>query len=247
MKVQRRSFLQRLALAGATLASASAPYGVAQLLSPDAEAAPQTHLRPPGSLQDEDAFIAACIGCGLCGEICPVKAIRFYDRSGGAKVNTPYINPEIKACTLTGHCMKVCPTDAMVETPIREVKMGFAQIDRTACYPWVDRGVCGVCATACPLGSEAIGFDFANFYRPVIKEGCVGCGVCVEVCPHPSLPIKIVPRSLGDSKKRNTFVHSLKGVPERPSECSTSPMSAPTSNATEPAVGISETKGLLPF
>ncbi len=37
-----------------------------------------------------------------------------------------------------------------------------------------------------------ISFDFANLYRPVVKHGCVGCGVCVEVCPHPSLPIRVV-------------------------------------------------------
>lgn len=198
--MRRRSFLQRLAWGVAATTTTALPYGLARLMSPDAYAASHTHLRPPGALKNEEDFLKACIGCGLCGEVCPVGAIRFYDRSGGNKINTPYINPEITACTLTGHCMKVCPTEAMSVVPIREVTMGYAQIDRTACYPWVDRGVCGVCATACPLGEEAIGFAFANIYRPVVKKGCVGCGVCVQVCPHPSLPIKIVARSLGEEK-----------------------------------------------
>ena len=90
--------------------------------------------------------------------------------------------------------MKICPTESLVETPKEEVKMCYAQIDRTACYPWAGSGVCGACVPVCPLGSKGIDFDF---FRPVVQSGCVGCGVCVEVCPHPSLPIKIVARSLG--------------------------------------------------
>jgi hypothetical protein len=45
--------------------------------------------------------------------------------------------------------------------------------------------------------TEAIGFSFAKFYRPVIKHGCVGCGQSVEVCSHPSLLVRIVERSMG--------------------------------------------------
>ncbi|MBT7757710.1 MAG: 4Fe-4S dicluster domain-containing protein, partial [Rhodospirillaceae bacterium] len=88
-------------------------------------------------------------------------------------------------------------TDALTPLAPREVKMGLAEIDRTACYPWVDRGICGACVTICPLGSQAIGFDFANIYRPIIKKGCVGCGLCVEICPHPSTPIWIVAPTQG--------------------------------------------------
>ena len=90
--------------------------------------------------------------------------------------------------------MPVCPTNALTETERSEVDMGIADIDETACYPWVDRGICGACAVICPLGEKAIGFEFANIYRPIVKDACVGCGLCVEVCPHPSLPIRIVER-----------------------------------------------------
>ncbi len=41
-------------------------------------------------------------------------------------------------------------------------------------------------------------------YRPIVQEdGCVGCGLCVEVCPQPSLPIKIVERSKGSVAAHN--------------------------------------------
>ncbi len=174
----------------AFLAASAAPYGIASLLAPrKAGARARNYLRPPGALKDDAAFVAACIGCGLCGEVCPPRCIRFHIRDGGARVNTPFINAREKACILCNKCMDSCPTRAIVRTAVDDIDMGFAQIDRTACYPWADQGVCGLCVGICPVGGKAIGFDH---HRPVVKAGCVGCGMCVEVCPHPSVPIWII-------------------------------------------------------
>ncbi len=193
--MRRRSFLQSAFAGLVTLAGAMAPFGLARFLTPAAKASPGHHLRPPGALKDDTAFVSACIGCGLCGEVCPPKCIRFHGRDGGNMANTPFIDPEEKACILCNKCMEVCPTNALTPVADRwDIDMGIADIDETACYPWVDRGVCGACATVCPLGEHAIGFDFANMYRPVVREGCVGCGMCVEICPHPSKPIRITDR-----------------------------------------------------
>ncbi len=200
--IRRRTVLQRLMYAAGITVASTLPYGFVRLATPEARAEdPGTHLRPPGALKDDDAFNRACIGCGLCGEICPPRCIQFYQHEGGDKFNTPYIDPEQKACILCNKCMEVCPTEALVETPREEVDMGIAQIDRSACYPWVDRGICGACVSICPLGARAIDFKYWNQYKPVVKTDCVGCGLCVEVCPHPSLPIRIVERSKG------TMVH----------------------------------------
>jgi ferredoxin-type protein NapG len=193
--MKRRGFLRDLAAGAAILAAGAIPYGVSSLMTPGRAAPTRNYLRPPGALKDDAAFVSACIGCGLCGEVCPPRCIQFHARDGGGKVNTPYVDPEEKGCILCNKCMDVCPTEALTVRPRDRIDMGIAQIDRTACYPWVDRGVCGACVSICPLGGKAIGFKMWNQYRPFIRQGCVGCGLCVEVCPHPSKPIWVVDRT----------------------------------------------------
>ena len=195
--MRKRSFVQWLVYSTTILAAGAIPFALNRLLTPTENYLARRHLRPPGALKNDEEFIAACIGCGLCGEVCPPRCIQFHQRDGGAQVNTPFINPEDIACTLCGKCTEVCPTDALMPVEREKVDMGVAQIDRSACYPWVDRGICGACVSICPLGDRGIKFKQWNQYQPVIQEGCVGCGLCVEVCPHPSLPIRIVERSQG--------------------------------------------------
>lgn len=193
--MQRRDFILRLLQAMGVLGFSSLPFAITRMMMPSQVLAGQAHIPLPGALPDKAGFVGACIGCGLCGEVCPPRCVKFYKHTEGAKANTPYIDPAEKGCILCGKCIDACPTNALTETPVRDIKMGIARIDRVACYPWVDRGICGACVGICPLGDLAIGFEFGNIYRPVVKQGCVGCGLCVEVCPEPSLPIRIVDRS----------------------------------------------------
>lgn len=52
-----------------------------------------------------------------------------------------------------------------------------------------DRELCDLCVTECPIGETAIVMEEKvrrngeSFLRPIIKDGCTGCGVCVMVCP----------------------------------------------------------------
>ena len=210
----RRSTLQKGAGGIVALGMMALPFGLIRFLTPapgksfdlkSSDKAKRNLLhrrnrnnrRPPGALADSISFVKSCIGCGLCGEICPPRCIKFHKREGGQDANTPYIDASERACTLCGKCMEVCPTDALTITKREKIDMGVAQIDRSACFPWVDRGICGACVGICPIGEKAISFKSWNQYRPMVHEACVGCGLCVEVCPHPSTPIWIVDRSEG--------------------------------------------------
>lgn len=52
-----------------------------------------------------------------------------------------------------------------------------------------DRDLCDLCVTECPIGESAIIMEEKirnngkRFWRPMIQDGCTGCGVCVMVCP----------------------------------------------------------------
>ncbi len=200
--MRRRSFSRAAVLAGAMIVASATPYGLSRLLSPGLDRPRRNYLRPPGALKDDAQFVAACIGCGVCGEVCPPRCIKFHKGEGGGLSNTPYILPQEKACILCDKCMEVCPTEALSVVARTNVNMGIAQIDRDACFPWVDRGICGACVSVCPLGDKAIGYKLWNQYRPIIRDGCVGCGLCVEVCPHPSKPIWVVARENDPHEKR---------------------------------------------
>ena len=54
-------------------------------------------LRPPGALQEKQ-FLAACIKCGQCVQVCPVEAIKLADLDEGFGVGVPYIDARAQAC-----------------------------------------------------------------------------------------------------------------------------------------------------
>ncbi|MCW8957350.1 MAG: 4Fe-4S binding protein, partial [Gammaproteobacteria bacterium] len=48
-------------------------------------------LRPPGALVEAE-FLASCIKCGQCVQVCPVEAIKLADIMDGFGVGTPYLD-----------------------------------------------------------------------------------------------------------------------------------------------------------
>ena len=93
-------------------------------------------------------------------------------------------------CLGFGNCVKACQYDAI------HVVDGVAKVDREKC-----RG-CMACAAACPRGlivpvdydkhtviacnSEAKG---AVTVRGC-TQGCIGCGICLKICPHDAIKIE---------------------------------------------------------
>ena len=207
-------------------------------------------LRPPGALE-EQPFLASCIKCGQCVQVCPVEAIKLADLDEGFGVGTPYIDARGQACDFSCdglQCVLACPTGALtheINFP-HQADMGLARVVRPdSClavqgrgfegqargaaftgklrYESVDRwnpipvrehpydlALCDLCVRQCPIeiriaqcaagkppsGDErqcppqhAIKLEpmadagSVKGMRPVILEGCVGCGVCEMICP----------------------------------------------------------------
>jgi ferredoxin-type protein NapG len=169
----------------------------------------ENRLRPPGAVEEE-RFMALCIRCNRCLEVCPYGSIR---RAGwGLTIGTPLVLPETKACYLCMACTGLCPTgalDSRLADP-EQVRMGKAKIDSNLCYSHLffdadvlpeDAGsrigaLCNTCYNVCPLPNKAITLE--NNLLPVVLEGCVGCGICVERCPtRPERAINVVPTGMG--------------------------------------------------
>lgn len=145
-------------------------------------------IRPPTADLDDEAFQTKCIRCGLCGTVCENGCIRFFGLDEGDHGPlTPYLDVRHRACTLCMRCTNICPTGALspvaddLEVIVETVDMGVARVDPDRCLSYLGR-VCGYCHDACPLPGSAIRLTPPAL--PVVLDGCVGCGQCVEQCPQ---------------------------------------------------------------
>jgi ferredoxin-type protein NapG len=79
-------------------------------------------LRPPGALEEAD-FLASCIKCGQCVQVCPVQAIKLGDIVDGFGIGVPHIDARAQACDFSCdavQCVLACPTGALVYSDKRE-------------------------------------------------------------------------------------------------------------------------------
>lgn len=87
-------------------------------------------------------------------------------------------------------CPDVCPTGALEPVAKENVNMGEAVVDTDTCYAF--QGIlCRACVDICPFQGTAIAQNAA--LEPVIDpEYCVGCGMCVPVCPADPEAIRVI-------------------------------------------------------
>jgi len=111
-KINRRQFLKASVSAVVSLAVVGS---AAYYFKDKSSIREKGLLRPPGSRAEKD-FLFACIKCGLCVQICPVRAIKLADWDSVLAYGTPYINPAVQACDFSCdaiQCAETCPTAAI--------------------------------------------------------------------------------------------------------------------------------------
>ncbi len=140
-------------------------------------------VRPPGAIP-EPAFLASCLKCQRCAEVCPngiiIQTILEENVLG---YGTPRLNFRQGYCTLCMKCAQVCPTGALRVPPGAPAAPGVAEINTANCIAW-NWGGCTKCYQVCP--QQAVHLDSSE--RPEIDAArCTGCGQCEYECPAASL------------------------------------------------------------
>ena len=166
-------------------------------VEPITQRQPATMIRPPGA--DPAHFGAQCVRCAACVRVCPTQGLQPSLFEGGVQnILTPHLVPRLGACSFScSACGQVCPTEAIPNLDLvvkQHTPLGLASINQDRCLPWAYDTPCIVCEEACPVESKAIHLEEVQtvndqgesvlLQRPrVIRETCIGCGICENQCP----------------------------------------------------------------
>lgn len=180
---ERRRFLRSAGFAG--LVVAASVLGFVPIVKRLRE-----RLRPPGAIAEHE-FLAACIKCGQCVQVCPVQAIHLADIEDGYGLGAPYIAARDQACDFSCdavQCILACPTGALSHdlSKKEEVRMGVARLSNPeACLARQGLGFKGPARGASFPGIHR--YKEVDRWKPIpIADHPYDlglCDLCVRECP----------------------------------------------------------------
>ena len=142
---------------------------------------------------------SSCVSCGECVAACPTAALQPAVFEAGLEgLWTPILVPRLGYCDYScSACGQVCPVEAIPALALEEKRtqvVGEAYINTNRCIAWSDHQDCIVCEEMCPVPDKAIyleeatvilrGGETKRIQLPyMIRELCIGCGICEYKCP----------------------------------------------------------------
>ena len=76
----------------------------------------------PAYAEDDSVFHSVCLGCGLCGMICPTHALHCQDKTGdldAQESRMPRFQPTL--CLHCGSCAAICPSNTIHQPRLRQL------------------------------------------------------------------------------------------------------------------------------
>jgi len=153
----------------------------------------ENRLRPPGAVGEKE-FLALCIKCGQCLQVCPYHSIKLSDIAMGHGVGTPYIDATERGCYACNAvpCVLACPSGALDHSceKAEDIHMGIAVLE----FP--DRCL-AMSNTPVPKDYLEPMKEFTESVRNVTElelqlldrmSGYEGkeCTLCADICPIPN-------------------------------------------------------------
>jgi len=158
-------------------------------------------LRPPGvrETNPDPAAFTKCTRCGECLRACPTHALQpsVFD-AGLEGLGSPVFVMRLGFCDYScTACGQACPVQAIPPLGLEQKRLqvvGLATIDQNRCIPWSDHKPCIVCQEMCPLPDKAVQLEQAEIQEAdgtrltlqlprVVRDLCIGCGICEYQCP----------------------------------------------------------------
>jgi len=158
-------------------------------------------IRPPGVRETNPDVVdfTKCTRCNECIRVCPTGGLQpAVFEVGLAALGSPILAPRLGYCDYSCNaCGQVCPVQAIPPLDLEKKRLqviGLAYINENRCIPWSDHQPCQVCEEMCPLPQKAIQLEDAEVWGPdgqtvsvklphVLREICIGCGICEYKCP----------------------------------------------------------------
>ena len=147
-------------------------------------------VRPPGALK-EQPFLASCIKCGQCVQVCPVNAIKLAELDEGFGIGSPYIDTRAQSCDFSCdglQCVLACPTGALTHelNYPHETDMGIAKVVRQeSCLAVLGKGFTGQARG--PEYKGLLRYDEIDRWNPILVRDhpydVELCDLCVRQCP----------------------------------------------------------------
>jgi ferredoxin len=159
---------------------------------------PPRFIRPPG-VDNNESFLRKCLRCSECIKICPMTALHPAGSESGLEgLWSPQVVPRVGYCDYSCNaCGQICPSGAIPPLLLEEKRLaviGKASVNRNRCLPWSSNTSCIICEEMCPTPQKSIRLEEVAvqmedgkeiiLQRPyVLREICIGCGICENRCP----------------------------------------------------------------